>query len=78
MNIPEDIFNRIMLYNSHPVADMMKNVFDEYRFDFDYDDTLYGKFYLWRKHIEGNLEVLDDDDSFIAELSDSDDGDNYD
>ena len=78
MNMPEDIFNRIMLYNSHPVADMMKNVFDEYRFDFDYDDTLYGKFYLWRKQVEGNLEVLDDDDSFIAELSDSDDEDNYD
>ena len=75
MNIPECIFNKIMLYNSHPVADMMKNVIDEYSFDFDYGDTLYGKFYLWRKQIEGNLEVLDDDGSFIAELSDSDDQD---
>ena len=75
MNIPECIFNKIMLYNSHPVADMMKNVIDECSFDFDYGDTLYGKFYLWRKQIEGNLEVLDDDGSFIAELSDGDDED---
>ena len=73
MNIPENIIDKTMLYNSHPVADIMKNVFDEYSFDFDYGDTLYGRFYLWRKQIEGNLEVLDDDESFIAELSDCDD-----
>ena len=51
-----------MLYNSHPVADMMRNVFDEYSFDFDYDETLYGKFYLHRKKVEGNLEIVDDND----------------
>ena len=73
MNIPECIFNKTMLYNSHPVADMLKNVFDEYSFDFDYGDTLYGRFYLWRKKVEGNLEVLDDNGSFIAESSDGDD-----
>ena len=25
MNIPESIFHKIMLYNSHPVADIVKN-----------------------------------------------------
>ena len=75
MNIPENIVNKIMLYNSHPMADMMRNVFDEYSFDFDYGDTLYGTFYLWREQLEGNLEVLDDDDSLITELSDGDDED---
>ena len=62
MNIPECIFHKIILYNSHPVADLMKNVFDEYSFDFDYDETLYGKFYSHRKKIEGNLEFVDDNE----------------
>ena len=25
MNIPESVFNKIMQYNSHPVADIVKN-----------------------------------------------------
>ena len=49
MNIPETIFHKIMLYNSHPIADIMKNVFDDYSFDFDYADTLYGKFLFIQK-----------------------------
>ena len=27
MNIPENIISKIMLYNSHPVADIMKEAF---------------------------------------------------
>ena len=73
MNIPENIIDKIMLYNSHPVADMIKNVFDEYSFDFEDGDTLYGRFYLRRKQMKCNLEVLDDDKCFIAELFDCDD-----
>ena len=30
MNIPEHIFDKIMSYNSHPVADIMKDAFSAY------------------------------------------------
>ena len=30
MSIPTEIFNKIMLYNSHPVADLFKDNWDEH------------------------------------------------
>ena len=74
MNIPKNIISKMMLYNSHPVADIMKKVYEEYCFDDG--DYLYAKFWLERKKRDGNLE-LSDDDEFIAELSDGDDEDLY-
>ena len=74
MNIPENIINKIMLYNSHPVADIMKKVYEEYCFDDD--DHLYAQYWLERKKRDGNLELYDYDE-FVAELSDGDDEDLY-
>ena len=28
-NLPEDVFNKIMLYNTHPVADLFKKELEE-------------------------------------------------
>ena len=42
-NMPEDIFNKIMLYNTHPVADLFKKEFlDDYE-----DDPRFGTFYTY-------------------------------
>ena len=64
MNIPESVFNKIMQYNSHPVADIVKNsvVFKTLRyknerahgcpFDRGSCDAYYGREYCPHKVIE--------------------------
>ena len=42
-NLSEDIFNKIMLYNSHPVSDLFKKEFLE---DYE-DDPRFGTFYTY-------------------------------
>ena len=77
MNIPESIVNKIMLYVSHPVADIIKNdvnrILSVMECSFEEYDITYKTMYFDIKHIP--REVLDDADSFVAELSDADDED---
>ena len=47
MDMPEDIFNKIILYNSHPVSDLFKKEFlDDYE-----DDPRFGTFYTYTQWI---------------------------
>jgi len=43
--LPEDIVNKIMLYNSHPVADLVREEIDKF-VDDDDDLTLFSCLYL--------------------------------
>ena len=43
IDFPEDVFNKIMLYNSHPVSDLFKKEFLE---DYE-DDPRFGTFYTY-------------------------------
>ena len=43
IDFPEDVFNNIMLYNSHPVSDLFKKEFLE---DYE-DDPRFGTFYTY-------------------------------
>ena len=56
--IPTDIYNKIMLYNSHPLADLFKKHFKDYiedrdclcaLFGIDFDnEKIFGVYYLER------------------------------
>ena len=50
MNIPECIFNKIMLYNSHPVADIVKNdvnrILSKMNGSFEENDVTYQTIYF--------------------------------
>ena len=39
MSIPSEIFNKIMLYNSHPVADVFKSGYLEELKDYEFGQT---------------------------------------
>ena len=39
MSIPREIFNKIMLYNSHPVADVFKSGYLEELKDYEFGQT---------------------------------------
>ena len=47
IDFPEDVFNKIMLYNSHPVSDLFKKEFLE---DYE-DDPRFGTFYTYTQWI---------------------------
>ena len=55
MNIPETIFNQIMLYNSHPVADLFKQddeieLFTRNHFDEFNDFSRYSFYNIWKRN----------------------------
>ena len=56
MNIPECIFNKIMLYNSHPVADIVKNdvsrILSGMNCSFEENDVTYQTIYFDLKTID--------------------------
>ena len=62
MNIPERIINKIMLYNSHPVADIVKNdvnrILSGMNGSFEENDITYQTIYFDIKHID---RMRDDD-----------------
>jgi len=72
MNIPEIIFNKIMLYNSHPVADVFKNEFYDilHRTTY-YDDDSGDIFYhMWQIH---RAELSNENDDGDDENDDEND-----
>ena len=58
MNIPECIFHKIMLYNSHPVADIVKNNINSILSGTPFDKDENGITYQWIY-----FAMRDDDDS---------------
>jgi hypothetical protein len=67
--IPESIFHKIMLFNSHPVADMFKNSFQHLLEKSQYyEPSVYSFDMIWlldrqmRQHEES--EIPEDDEEF--------------
>ncbi len=53
MNIPQEIFSKIMLFNSHPVSDVFKSEFHDvlHKIKTYYDDEDGDLFYsMWQNH----------------------------
>ena len=81
MNIPECIFHKIMLYNSHPVADIVKNnvnrILSGMNGSFEENDIAYQTIYFDIKHLDRNRtddSDIDEDDLFYSNgYNDSDD-----
>ena len=69
MNIPKEIFSKIMLYNSHPVSDVFRAEFHEvlHKIKTHYDDEDGDLFYsMWQnQRIQTNYKNeygIDEDD----------------
>ena len=81
MNIPQDIFNRIMLYNSHPVADAFKCDYNKiFKYclkikEEGYDEEVCSFYNIWKNNYN-NIDSLEYEEE--SELSDGDDEDSYD
>ena len=59
MNIPESIFHKIMLFNSHPVADLFKKEFEDFETHNFYNDWCSSKYNRHRDYGMSLMEILD-------------------
>ncbi len=61
MNIPESIFHKIMLFNSHPVADLFNKAFEDmdYKPHKFYNDWCLSKYNRHRNYGMSLVDILD-------------------
>ena len=78
MNIPKEIFSKIMLYNSHPVADVFRSEFHEvlHKIKTYYDDDGELFYSMWQnQRIEVNN--TQDDNDYDSEFYENDNIDDF-